>query len=269
MAHQPQASAQTDAFILNEATLMIGPLGSVKDLTEEEHSIGLFKSLQIQNARTFTELMQGVRQDVVASVLTSDNWTFSGEGCEFSPRQLAYYLGQDGFEFSTDKVATTTITAPVAKAAATITVALATNLAVGDYITLGQMGDNNGLVFQIEAIAAMQITLDRPTVTSFAQGATVYKLNALRSNTDSCTGANYFSAKIVSQNVGCDPIVIWLPKIQITSGLTLNFGADNFMASPMEFKTLASVRGDASYADYADNGFSEFIHFSRAFAPAP
>lgn len=269
MAHQPQASAQTDAFILNEATLMIGPLGSVKDLTEKGHSIGLFKSLQIKNERSFTELMQGVRQDVVASVLTSDNWTFTGEGCEFSPRQLAYYLGQDGFDFSTDKVATTTITAPVAKAAATITVALATNLAVGDYITLGQVGDNNGLVFQIEAIAAMQITLDRPTVTSFAQGATVYKLNALRSNTNSCTGANYFSAKIVSQNVGCDPIIIWLPKIQITSGLTLNFGADNFMTSPMEFKTLASVRGDASYEDYADNGFSEFIHFSRAFAPAP
>ncbi len=269
MAYQTQASAQSDAFILNEATLMLGPLGSVKDLTEEKHSIGLFKNLQVQNERSFTELMQGVRQDVVSSALTSDNWMFTGEACEFSPRQLSYHLGQDGSNYTTEKVPSTTLASPVAAAATTITVGSATNLAVGDYITIQQIGDNSGLVFQIEAITGVSITLDRPTVVAFVQGATVFKLHALRSNTNSCTGASYYSAKIVSQTVGCDPIIILLPKIQITSGLNMNFGADNFMVSSMEFKSMASIRSDASYADYVEFGGSKFIHFSRAFAPKP
>lgn len=269
MTYQAQASAKTDAFILNEATIMLGPLGLALDLTEEEHSIGLFKDLQVQNSRSYTDLKQGVRQDIIQSVLTADDWSFTSQGAEFSPRQLAYYLGQDGSKFTTEKTSTTTLSAPVAEAASQITVASGTGFAVGNYINISQAGDNNGLIFKIEAITANSITLDRPTVAAFVQGAVVYKLNALRSASESCTGSNYYSCKIVSQTVGCEPIIIVLPKIQITSGLNLNFGASDFMMTPLEFKTLASLPTDASYELYAEHGNSEFIHFSRAFTPKP
>lgn len=38
MTVQNFGTALGDGFVLNEATLMIGPLGSAMDLTEEKHS---------------------------------------------------------------------------------------------------------------------------------------------------------------------------------------------------------------------------------------
>ena len=63
-------TAQSDGFILQEATLMLEAVGGAKDLTVEENSIGLFKNLQVQESKTFTDLTQGVRQSPVASALT-------------------------------------------------------------------------------------------------------------------------------------------------------------------------------------------------------
>ena len=49
MTAQNFGSALGDGFVLNEATLMIGPLGSALDLTEEKHSFGLFKIMALTN----------------------------------------------------------------------------------------------------------------------------------------------------------------------------------------------------------------------------
>lgn len=38
---------QTNKFMLNEASLLLGPPGSHMDLTVEDHSVGLFKNLLV------------------------------------------------------------------------------------------------------------------------------------------------------------------------------------------------------------------------------
>ena len=81
-------TAQSDGFILQEATLMLGAVGNGLDLTVEENSIGLFKNLQVQNTRTFTDLTQGTKQGVVASAETENRTMITGEGYEFTPKQL-------------------------------------------------------------------------------------------------------------------------------------------------------------------------------------
>ena len=123
MTAQNFGSALGDGFVLNEATLMIGPLGSALDLTEEEHSFGLFKNMALTNDKTYQPLTQGVRQDVVHQTLTSDNWTLAGNGYEYNPRTIMYALGQAGYTADpTAPRVKVTLTAPSAVAESTITV---------------------------------------------------------------------------------------------------------------------------------------------------
>lgn len=51
MSVQNFGTALGNGFVLNEATLMIGALGKALDLTEEKHSLGLFKNLAVSNEK--------------------------------------------------------------------------------------------------------------------------------------------------------------------------------------------------------------------------
>ena len=62
MTVQNFGTALGDGFVLNEATLMIGPLGSAMDLTEEKHSFGLFKNMAIARAARFPCIMKSLQQ---------------------------------------------------------------------------------------------------------------------------------------------------------------------------------------------------------------
>jgi len=253
-------SALGDGFVLNEATLMIGALGSALDLTEEEHSVGLFKNLAIANDKTFQDLNQGVTQDTVHSQKTGDNWTISGNGYEYNPRTIMYALGQAGF--TADPTAARTravVSAPAAVGVSEISVQSATGLAVGDWVILyNKLGDNNGLAYKIDAISTNTITLDRDLVAPVAVGDELIKSTLINTNNpNSCSGAEYFSAKIVSADVNCNPIVVIVPKVQITSGLNLAFGATDYANIAYQMKAMALTKKDAGYDLYVQHGKSK------------
>lgn len=255
MSLQNHGTAQTNGFLLNEATLMLGPLGSFLDLTVEEHSIGLFKQLQITNTRSFTGLTQGVRQTKVGMVLTEDTFAMTGQGFEFTPRQLAYQMGGAGYEYSTEQTARTTTASPAAAAANTVSVASAAAINVGDFITFSGADARHGLLYKVESKATNTLTLDRSLVKAVPTGATVYTLAAITPSIEAnCSGAHYMSAKIVSSQPNCDPIIILVPKLQITSGLNIQFGVGDFSAQNFEISAMDLLPNEDGYDWVMANG---------------
>lgn len=251
---------QTNKFMLNEASLLLGPQGSHMDLTVEDHSIGLFKNLLVNNERTFTALMAGLRQDKVDQTLTTDNWTFTGNGYEYNPRTLLYALGQQGYSVNNSPTVSTTASAAAAVGTDSLSVVSATGISVGDWIIIKPKdAENDGMAYRATAVATNTITLDRDLVSAIAVGDVVFKASIIRTNPDSCSGATYFSGKIVSAKSNCEPVVIWIPKIQVTSGLQLQFGVSDYSSIPFTLEALAPLPTDAGYADYLANGSSKVI----------
>lgn len=262
MTAQNFGAALGDGFVLNEATLMIGPLGSAMDLTEEEHSLGLFKNLAVTNAKTFQPLTQGPRQEIVHQQLTNDDWQLAGNGYEYNPRTIMYALGQAGY--TADPTAPrikATITAPTSVSEETITVDEATGLVQGDWIVISPInGNSDGLAYKIKTVAEKVLTLDRPLVAAVAIGDKVVKSTLINTNdADSCSGANYFSAKVVSADVHCNPIILVAPKIQITSGLNLTFGVADYANMQFQATAMALTRKDAGYDLYVEHEKSKLF----------
>lgn len=251
---------ETDGFILNDATLMLGPVGEHKDLTVEEHSIGMFKNLSLVNTRGFADLPSGVRQDTVASTLNSDVWEISGQGFEYNPRTLMYALGAEGYTQNLAATVKTTVTTASATGVNTLAVASATGLAANDWIIIKpQSSEDNGLAYQIVSIATNTLTLDRNLVAPIAIGDVIVKSQMIETNPTNCSGATYLSAKIVSGKSNCDPIVIWIPKVQVTSGLSLTFGTSDYSSIPYTMRAMALVRTDPGYADFVKHKRSKVL----------
>lgn len=91
-------SAKTESFNLGAATVMIGPKEDVLDFTPEKHSIGLVKNFTFSSSDQYLDLTQGIRNTVVYSVKNGSDITASMEVYEYTPRNLAYALGLEGFE---------------------------------------------------------------------------------------------------------------------------------------------------------------------------
>lgn len=267
MSVQNFGTALGDGFVLNEATLMIGALGQAFDLTEEKHSLGLFKNLAVANEKTFQPLAQGLRQDIVHQSLTGDNWTISGNGYEYNPRTIMYALGQAGY--STDPTVERTVlkvAAPAAVDALTITVVDAATVRAGDwYVISSGVGASDGLAYQVESVdsATKVITLDRPLIAPVATSDALVKSTLIQTNDpNTCSGAQYYSGKIVSADVNCNPIVLIIPKMQITSGLNLTFGVSDYSNMAFQATPMASTRKDASYEMYKNNAESKVFLFT-------
>ena len=253
-------SAIGNGFVLNEATLMIGPLGSALDLTEDEHSVGLFKNLAVANDKTFQPLTQGTTQEIVHQVATANNWTISGNGYEYNPRTIMYALGQAGF--SADPTAPRkryTVSAPAAVGENKITVNQPTGLLAGDWVVLySKLGNNDGLAYKVKTVAAGLITFDRNLVVAVAVGDELVKSTLINTNDpDVCSGVSYYSAKIVSADVNCNPIVLVAPKVQITSGLNLAFGTADYSNMAYQLTPMALTRQDPGFDLYRAHGKSK------------
>lgn len=253
-------SAIGNGFVLNEATLMIGPLGSALDLTEDEHSVGLFKNLAVANDKTFQPLTQGTTQEIVHQVATANNWTISGNGYEYNPRTIMYALGQAGF--SADPTAPRpryVVSVPSAVGEDSITVTEPTGLLAGDWVVLySKLGNNDGLAYKVKTVAAGVITFDRDLVVAVAVGDELIKSTLINTNDpDVCSGVSYYSAKIVSADVNCNPIVLVAPKVQITSGLNLAFGTADYSNMAYQLTPMALTRQDAGFDLYRAHGKSK------------
>lgn len=246
-------TAKTEKFMLGTATVMVGQMSEVFDLNPTEHSIGLVKNFQMQSQPGFTDLTQGVKNQLVYSVHTSNEVNASCEVYEFTSKNLAYALGLNGSGVSSQTTATTVATQADGTGTpfTDLEVASATGLVAGDSISISIGSDDNIIVRKIQSIASTTITLDKSVSQLVPVGAAVKKINVLRVGSKDLENS-YYAAKVVGRLVNGDEIVLLLPKIKVVAGFTLAFNTNDYGNLPFEMKLFDSVDTDPFYSDFAN-----------------
>lgn len=241
--------ARTTAFMLGTATLMLGPQDKLFDLNVEEHSIGLVKNLTVGSTPTYTDLTQGVKNQLVYSVMTNNEVRISGEVYEYTSKNISYAAGLDGSELEAISTSTTTSAAMVLTGGTTadeIPVTSATGLAAGDWIMVQVGNDDQVFLRQIVAISSNNVEVPTGFPVAIPQGSLVSKVNTI--GVGSKEEQPYLAAKIVGTLADGDEIVILVPKVRITSGASLSFRTDDYGNIPMELGVYDLVSTDPHYA---------------------
>lgn len=245
--------AKTGKFMLGTATVMIGAQADLFKL-EKAQSVGLVKNVALKTTPAFTELSQGVKNSLVASVQTKNDMTVDGEMYEYTPANLLYAVSLDGTAAGAITAVETTIATAMALTGGltgtTASVASATNIAVGDFIAIHVDGTDQIFVRKVTAKATNDLTINSGLPVAVAIGAKVRKviMTPLGSTKDN----PYLSCKIVGQLADQSWVTIYLPKVRVTSGLSLAFKTDNFDNIPFQLTVYDLVTTDPNYAFFLD-----------------
>ena len=136
--------AVSNAFLLQSASLLLGPKDDLFLLNDAAHSVGLVKNIQITNEPSYTELTQGVKNNIVDSVMTKNTSRATMEVYEYTAKNLMYSLGLDGSVVTAtgaDHAPASNI-APAATTA-TITADVTTTFGAGDWVEISQGNDSH------------------------------------------------------------------------------------------------------------------------------
>lgn len=243
--------ARTEQFALGTATVMIGPADKLFDLNEQEHSIGLVKNFALTAQPGYTDLTQGVKNNVVYSVLTSNPVKATMEVYEHTAKNLAYSLALDGSAMA-PQTATATVAADAAAAADTLTVDAVADFAADDYVTVTNGADV--FIRKVKTIdaAAKSVQVDVAFAKAILTGAVVKKVNmvAVGSKKDQ----PFMAAKIVGQLADGTTVAVLIPKIRVTNGFSLAFDTTKFGNLPYQFSVYDLVNTDTFYDQFKDVG---------------
>jgi hypothetical protein len=259
--------AKTNAFMLASATVMIGPQADLRKLNPAAHSIGLVKNFTISATPAYTDLMQGVKQELVYSLMTANPVQATMEAFEFTGKNLSYALGLDGSALAPITVTDVTNTQIVGDGtiAAVVLTALTDTSAgypVGANVYIQELGGSDivhlskvtaTVYSSISHTTTLTLATPIPVGVTFDIGSKVSVVN--RINVGSTASQPFFSAKVVGilpeQN---QPIIIELPKIRIIKGFSLAFTSGAFGNMPLEFKPHDLVPSDTFYAEFVGKG---------------
>lgn len=267
-------NALTNQFNIGTATVMVGPMADVLNLTPEQHSIGLVKAVSLTSETTEVTLTQGIRNTQVDSQVTGVNSTVSMEVYEYTSKNLAYAAQLDGADYSTGS-AHELKTAVTGGSSATSIVLKADSdtsaqFAAGVKIQLQASGAKNfDKVFIAESNGATYSASDKqvtvtlkeaiPSGWSFSVGDKVYPVSVIPVGAD--RPQPYLGVKIVGVLPnGNEPVTIILPKAKITSGMTLAFNTDNYGNLPFEFTPYDLTADDDNYETFKDYGANVIIY---------
>lgn len=170
--------AKTTAFNIGTATVMIGPMEDVEKLNPKEHSIGLVKNFTTSSTDQYTDLTQGIQNDIVWSEKTGSDTTTSMEVYEYTAKNLAYGLGQSATKMVESKAHT------LKSVSATEVVVDAEGASSDDYLDgdriIIQSADSEDMVFVGKIVTASYSAGSSPEI---ALSSTVVqwfkKMNAL------------------------------------------------------------------------------------------
>lgn len=271
--------AKTDYFNLSEATLMIGPMADVFDLTPEEHSVGLIKQLAITQETEDTDLTQGVQNNIIFSVKTGVTTQIACEAYEYNAKNLGYALGLDTADF--DNFTSHVIAADVTGDGATtdtFVISSTTDIAalypVGAWVAVQASGAGKfdqiflaKILSRVYDAAYDTLTLvvdkDVPVGTDFKSGDKIVRQNEI--NIGSKEPEQFYGVKIVGtlpaqEGVSGRPITIIMYKVKVTEGFNLSFLTGNeFSNMPWVFKAYDQVSSDPLYATYGKDGFAKLF----------
>ncbi len=247
--------ARTDAFMLGTATVMLGAPADLMNLTVAS-SIGLVKNFTLKSTPGFTELTQGVKNTLVFSVMTANDVVGDGEMYEYTSANLSYALGLDGSQV-VSKVASaslvaTAVTAPtppaLTAAVLSVTAADGTKFSVGDTCFI-QIGSADQLfVRKIASKAVDALTFDSGFPVAIPVGTHVQVVNVLA--VGSLEDQPFLAAKIVGTLANGQEVAILLPKVRVTSGISMAFKTDKFDFIPLQLKIYDLVSTDPLYATF-------------------
>lgn len=248
--------AKTDNFMLGTATVMIGPVADLYDLNPTEHSIGLVKNFAATSEPSYTELTQGVKNNIVHSVLTSNPVRCSMEVYEYTASNLLYALGLDGSD--AEVTATTAVNGAVDGGSPTandFVVDSDSGLAIDDYIMIINDAEDDFIVRKITNLVSTTVTVDRE-LPDIIDGAVVKKVN--RIDVGSKEDQPFFAAKVAGKLANGEQVVLLIPKIRITAGFNLSFTVSDYANLPIEFTVYDPVSTDPFYADFRTSNAALF-----------
>lgn len=256
--------AKSGKFMLGTCTVMIGPQQDWRALGTQ-HSVGLVKNISLKTTPGFTELTQGVKNSLVASVQTKNDMMVDGEMYEYTAKNLTYAAALDGNAVSTTPLSNTVASLvaapaaggagePLALGAAAVPITLATGFAPGDSVFI-QISADQIFARKISSIATNTLTLNAGLPVAIPIGAIVTKVTMVPLGSTKDTP--YFSAKLVGQIADGSWVTVMLPKVRLVSGLSMAFKTDNFDNMPLQLTVYDLVATDAGYADFTDaQGFT-------------
>ena len=247
--------SKTNEFLLGTATVMLGAEADLFDLNST-NSIGLVKNFTISTDPAYTELTQGVKNTLVASVLTQNTVRASMEAYEFTAQNIAYALGLSGT--FTKKTVTSTLANAIADDDTDFDVAASdgANFAVDDYVMIKADTEDNFVIRKIVSILTDAITVNAPFGQVIASGSEVLVVN--KTDGGSKEDQPYYSAKIAGKLANGEPMVLLLPKVRITQGFNLAFTSDDYSNMPFEFTVYDPVSTDTHYAYFGGASFHAY-----------
>lgn len=246
-------TAKTNAFMLGSATVMMGKPEDLFDLNPADHSVGLVKNFSMQSEPSYSELTQGVKNTIVASVMTNNAVRCSMEVYEFTAANLAWGLGLDGTGKAAIDVASTVaaeVTGDGTVNAIDVAAGDGTNFAADDFITIDINGDDNVLIRKVVSVNVDTLTLDKAFATgvTIPAGATVRKVNHI--GVGSKEEQPFLAAKVVGKIYDGSQMSILIPKLRIVRGFNLAFSTDDYGNLPFEFTIFDLANTDPFYTDF-------------------
>lgn len=257
--------ARTNNFMLGTATVMIGPLADLYNLNPQDHSLGLVKNFTITGQPEQTTLGQGIANDEIFAVTTSNPTRGSWEMYEYTEKNLAYALGLDGASLAdiTGEAFETGSEVSFSGGSATLPILDATgqDVSVGnvvslrdpstDNITLAKVTSVSGISGGVASGGSATITVSIPDgagTLTIAAGTKVSVVNVLDLGR---TDVNKdYAAKVTGQLANGKWVTVYLPKFRVTSGLSMAFATDNFGNMPFEISPRKLIPTDMFYAEY-------------------
>lgn len=242
--------AKTTALMLGTATVMLGDPVDLFDFAPSTHSIGLVKNFNLTVDQSYTELTQGVQNQVVFSVKTGNKVMATMEAYEYTGKNLTYALGMEGFSAAAEVTASTTVVSATTTA---LTVVSGVGIVAGDYIKI-QTGTNDQVFVRkvVSNIADVITVAALPSVP--AAGATVAKMNVIPLSPTSSCNDTFVAAKIVGTLADCSEVVILLPKVKVTKGFNLAFNSSDFQNMPLELTVYDLLESDEHYTAFSEFG---------------
>jgi len=241
--------AKTNSFMLGTATVMLGPQVDLFNLNPADHSIGLVKNFSMTSEPSYTDLTQGVKNQIVYSVMTSNVVKAQMEVYEYTSKNLTYALGLDGAAVAPTTVASTLAAAVVAAdTSVTVQTGAGASFTVGDWIMIREAATDHIYVRQITNIVGDVLSFTHPLPKAIPAGGSVKVVNTV--DIGSKADQPFHAAKIVGALANGDMVSILIPKVRVTNGFTLGFTTDNWGNLPFEFTVYDLVSSDPNYAEF-------------------
>jgi hypothetical protein len=241
--------ALTTEFMLGTATVMLGTMGNLYDLTPSQHSLGLVKTVKVTSTPTFVDLKQGIRNQVVYSVKTENQTKVNFDVYEYTGRNLNYALGLSSTDYSTYVPVQSTTTGVTASGALSITVASGTGFTIGSWIVVEDAVSKRTFVRKLTNVVGPVLTFTNTTNSSFPIGTIVRQHLAMAMG--SVSVQPFIGCKIKGETAAGDPATLFFGKCRITSDFMLGFQTNDFSSIPFELTVYDLVATDSNYADFS------------------